>query len=86
MILVLNLKSIALIGLWSNDSVSNILLHWWKKKRSRNSKRSIVNYNTINGKFKSRKKFRDPALKKTLHETEEKWNKDVYLVRETANC
>lgn len=27
MILVLNLKSIALIGLWSNDSVSNILLH-----------------------------------------------------------
>lgn len=23
-----------------------------------------VNYNTINGKFKSRKKFRDPALKK----------------------
>lgn len=64
MILVLNLKSIALIGLWSNDSVSNILLHWWKKKRSRNSKRSIVNYNTINGKFKSRKKFRDPALEK----------------------
>lgn len=42
------------------------------KKRSRNSERSIVNYNTINGKFKSRKKFRDPALKKTLHETEEK--------------
>lgn len=35
-----------------------------EKKRSRNSKRSIVNYNTINGKFKSRKKFRDPALKK----------------------
>lgn len=27
MILVLNLKSIALIGLWSNDSVSNILFH-----------------------------------------------------------
>lgn len=23
-----------------------------------------MNYNTINGKFKSRKKFRDPALKK----------------------
>lgn len=43
-----------------------------KKKRSRNSERSIVNYNTINGKFKSRKKFRDPALKKNLHETEEK--------------
>lgn len=46
-----------------------------KKKRSRNSERSIVNYNTINGKFKSRKKFRDPALKKNLHETEEKWKR-----------
>lgn len=34
------------------------------EKKEKNSKRSIVNYNTINGKFKSRKKFRDPALKK----------------------
>lgn len=57
-----------------------------KKKRSRNSKRSIVNYNTINGKFKSRKKFRDPALKKKPSWNWRKMKKDVYLVRETANC
>lgn len=66
MILVLNLKLIVLIGLWSNDLVLNILFYWWKKKRSCNSKWLIVNYNIINGKFKSCKKFCDFVLKKKI--------------------
>lgn len=86
MILVLNLKLIVLIGLWSNDLVLNILFYWWKKKRSCNSEWLIVNYNIINGKFKSCKKFCDFVLKKIFYEIEEKWNKDVYLVWEIVNC
>lgn len=78
MILVLNLKLIVLIGLWSNDLVLNILFYWWKKKRSCNSKWLIVNYNIINGKFKSCKKFCDFVLKKNFYEIEEKW-KRMYI-------
>lgn len=86
MILVLNLKLIVLIGLWSNDLVLNILFYWWKKKRSCNIKWLIVNYNIINGKFKSCKKFCDFVLKKKFLWNWRKMKKDVYLVREIVNC
>lgn len=86
MILVLNLKLIVLIGLWSNDLVLNILFYWWKKKRSCNSEWLIVNYNIINGKFKSCKKFCDFVLKKKFLWNWRKMKKDVYLVREIVNC